>query len=62
MKILNSKLVVGSFISLIIFANQGSAQKTKLKWFGHAAFSITTPKGHQFSRPLERFTDHDFSQ
>jgi L-ascorbate metabolism protein UlaG (beta-lactamase superfamily) len=22
-----------------------SAQETKLKWFGHAAFSITTPKG-----------------
>src|SRR6476619_4342141 len=21
------------------------AQETKLKWFGHAAFSITTPKG-----------------
>lgn len=24
---------------------QVSAQETKLKWFGHAAFSITTPKG-----------------
>src|SRR5689334_12459179 len=22
------------------------AQETKLKWFGHAAFSITTPNGH----------------
>jgi hypothetical protein len=22
-----------------------AAQETKLKWFGHAAFSITTPKG-----------------
>jgi L-ascorbate metabolism protein UlaG (beta-lactamase superfamily) len=26
-------------------ANQASAQETKLTWFGHAAFSITTPKG-----------------
>ena len=24
---------------------QVSAQETKIKWFGHAAFSITTPKG-----------------
>src|SRR5437763_2412616 len=24
---------------------QASAQETKIKWFGHAAFSITTPKG-----------------
>src|SRR5689334_9217937 len=26
-------------------AYQTSAQETKIKWFGHAAFSITTPKG-----------------
>jgi L-ascorbate metabolism protein UlaG (beta-lactamase superfamily) len=26
-------------------AQQVSAQETKIKWFGHAAFSITTPKG-----------------
>jgi len=26
-------------------ANQASAQETKLTWFGHAAFSITTSKG-----------------
>jgi hypothetical protein len=25
--------------------DQVSAQETKVKWFGHAAFSITTPKG-----------------
>ena len=25
--------------------NQVSAQETKVKWFGHAAFSITTPRG-----------------
>jgi L-ascorbate metabolism protein UlaG (beta-lactamase superfamily) len=26
-------------------AYRASAQETKIKWFGHAAFSITTPKG-----------------
>src|ERR1051326_8259553 len=25
--------------------NQVSAQETKVRWFGHAAFSITTPRG-----------------
>ena len=30
------------FIGLVSHA---AAQETKLKWFGHAAFSITTPKG-----------------
>ncbi len=29
----------------VIFTAQGLAQETKIKWFGHAAFSITTPKG-----------------
>ena len=33
------------FILLLAFAAQASAQETKLKWFGHAAFSITTPNG-----------------
>ncbi|HSS19893.1 MAG TPA: metal-dependent hydrolase [Pyrinomonadaceae bacterium] len=35
-------------VCLIVFvgcASQTLAQETKLKWFGHAAFSITTPKG-----------------
>jgi L-ascorbate metabolism protein UlaG (beta-lactamase superfamily) len=34
-------------LPIICFALSGrtSAQETKLKWFGHAAFSITTPKG-----------------
>jgi L-ascorbate metabolism protein UlaG (beta-lactamase superfamily) len=27
------------------FVSQVAAQETKLKWFGHAAFSITTPNG-----------------
>lgn len=33
-----SMLVVGS-------VNQVSAQETKVRWFGHAAFSVTTPRG-----------------
>jgi L-ascorbate metabolism protein UlaG (beta-lactamase superfamily) len=33
-----SMLVLSSF-------NQVSAQETKVRWFGHAAFSITTPRG-----------------
>jgi L-ascorbate metabolism protein UlaG (beta-lactamase superfamily) len=33
-----SVLVIGS-------VNQVSAQETKVRWFGHAAFSITTPRG-----------------
>src|SRR5687767_4679833 len=32
-------------ILLILFVGRGLAQETKLKWFGHAAFSITTPGG-----------------
>src|ERR1044071_4143236 len=34
-------------VALLLLANvaQANAQDTKLKWFGHAAFSITTPKG-----------------
>jgi L-ascorbate metabolism protein UlaG (beta-lactamase superfamily) len=30
---------------LIGFGGRTTAQETKLKWFGHAAFSITTPNG-----------------
>jgi L-ascorbate metabolism protein UlaG (beta-lactamase superfamily) len=33
------------FTLLPAFAHHASAQETKLKWFGHAAFSITTPNG-----------------
>lgn len=32
-------------LSLQAFVTPATAQETKLKWFGHAAFSITTPKG-----------------
>ncbi len=28
-----------------ISADRAAAQETKIKWFGHAAFSVTTPKG-----------------
>ncbi len=33
------------WLALLAFASQAAAQETKLKWFGHAAFSITTPNG-----------------
>ncbi len=33
------------FMLMVGSINQVSAQETKIKWFGHAAFSITTPKG-----------------
>ena len=31
--------------ALVASASHVSAQKTRIMWFGHAAFSITTPKG-----------------
>jgi L-ascorbate metabolism protein UlaG (beta-lactamase superfamily) len=41
--------VFGLFTVLSMLAigsvNQVSAQETKVRWFGHAAFSITTPRG-----------------
>jgi L-ascorbate metabolism protein UlaG (beta-lactamase superfamily) len=37
--------LVALFILWLGFAAQATAQETKLKWFGHAAFSITTPNG-----------------
>jgi L-ascorbate metabolism protein UlaG (beta-lactamase superfamily) len=33
------------FMLLVGSVYQVSAQETKIKWFGHAAFSITTPRG-----------------
>ena len=39
-------LLALAVITLLVGANdRATAQETKLKWFGHAAFSITTPKG-----------------
>lgn len=45
MEIAKTKRLVALFTLLLGFAAQATAQETKLKWFGHAAFSITTPKG-----------------
>jgi L-ascorbate metabolism protein UlaG (beta-lactamase superfamily) len=40
-----TKSAVALFILLLGFASQATAQETKIKWFGHAAFSVTTPNG-----------------
>jgi L-ascorbate metabolism protein UlaG (beta-lactamase superfamily) len=45
MRIRITKVWLVLFILLPGFIIQAAAQETKLKWFGHAAFSITTPKG-----------------
>ena len=45
LKTLTTKLLVVLFMLSLGFAAQANAQETKLKWFGHAAFSITTPNG-----------------
>lgn len=39
------KCFVALFILTVSSVYQVSAQETKVKWFGHAAFSITTPRG-----------------
>ena len=44
MKTIFTKLPLLALL-LFAFVSQAAAQETKLKWFGHAAFSITTPKG-----------------
>jgi L-ascorbate metabolism protein UlaG (beta-lactamase superfamily) len=41
------KIFLAVFV-LLLACTFLSAQETKLKWFGHAAFSITTPKGKVF--------------
>jgi len=33
------------WVAVLALTSQAPAQETKLKWFGHAAFSITTPNG-----------------
>lgn len=38
-------LVALLMLMLSVSARQASAQETRVKWHGHAAFSITTPKG-----------------
>ncbi|HJR08141.1 MAG TPA: metal-dependent hydrolase [Pyrinomonadaceae bacterium] len=37
--------LVAFFMLMVSSVYQVSAQETKIKWFGHAAFSVTTPKG-----------------
>jgi L-ascorbate metabolism protein UlaG (beta-lactamase superfamily) len=41
--------VLGLFAALAVLtvasADRANAQETKVRWFGHAAFSITTPRG-----------------
>jgi L-ascorbate metabolism protein UlaG (beta-lactamase superfamily) len=43
MKMAITKLLTILLILLPGFVSQATAQETKIKWFGHAAFSITTP-------------------
>src|SRR6266498_4867540 len=45
MKLATARLLLALSILLLGFVSQTTAQETKLKWFGHAAFSITTPNG-----------------
>jgi L-ascorbate metabolism protein UlaG (beta-lactamase superfamily) len=45
MRMTYTRIAVGLLVLLFGFVNQAIAQETKLKWFGHAAFSITTPNG-----------------
>jgi L-ascorbate metabolism protein UlaG (beta-lactamase superfamily) len=45
MKIAITRLLLPFFILLLATVSQATAQETKLRWFGHAAFSITTPLG-----------------
>jgi L-ascorbate metabolism protein UlaG (beta-lactamase superfamily) len=40
-----TKLPVALIILLSISVNAATAQETKLKWYGHSAFSLTTPNG-----------------
>jgi L-ascorbate metabolism protein UlaG (beta-lactamase superfamily) len=45
---MNKHLIIVALLAaltVISAANQARAQETKLTWFGHAAFSVTTPKG-----------------
>src|SRR5712691_5076061 len=45
MKLATAKLLLALSILLLGFVSQATAQETKIKWFGHAAFSIITPNG-----------------
>src|SRR4051794_27727629 len=43
MKILRFLVILFMLAASAVY--QASAQETKIKWFGHAAFSVTTPRG-----------------
>ena len=45
MNISNARMVAVLLNLLLVFVVQAKGQETKVKWFGHAAFSITTPNG-----------------
>jgi L-ascorbate metabolism protein UlaG (beta-lactamase superfamily) len=45
MKIGTTKLPFALILLLLCFVSRATAQETKIKWYGHAAFSITTPNG-----------------
>src|SRR5258708_102567 len=45
MKTKTTKLLFALIILVPCVVSQATAQETKIKWFGHAAFSITTPNG-----------------
>lgn len=44
-KIAITRLLLAFFVLLLATVSQAAAQETRLKWFGHAAFSITSPNG-----------------
>lgn len=44
-KTATTKLLFALFIVLSVSISGATAQETKLKWYGHSAFSITTPGG-----------------
>src|SRR5215213_9112470 len=44
-KVAITKLLFALFILLSALVHGATAQETKLKWYGHSAFSITTPNG-----------------
>lgn len=40
-----NRFFVAVLVLVSLSADRASAQQTRVKWFGHAAFSVTTPKG-----------------
>jgi L-ascorbate metabolism protein UlaG (beta-lactamase superfamily) len=45
MNMRTTKLLFAIITLSLCFVSKASAQETKIKWYGHAAFSITTPNG-----------------